>query len=690
VVPLASEGLRKYSQDTRQPWRRSALLGDHRGRVLAGKRTALRLPWFDGEPPATLRLRAYGMAHHQRLALQLNGRRLAPLRLSRGWQVVDLPLAGTGTRAGENELVLFGGQGVPAGAERVFAALHSLELLPRGARVPREDWPALSPVRRVTLGGESREALTGFPGLVISLEIPRGGALELETGVGEAPRRFVVTARTLRGGEPRTLLDVRRSRAGWRPHRVDLTPLAGELVQLELVLPGGATGAAWSRPRITLPEAASRPRRRFDNAILFISDATRADQLTAAKAPRLMRAAAEDGVIFLNNQATAPSSPPAYPSVLTGTVPTVHGVYNERGRLRRSARIVSAIVRRAGLNAAYFGTNPNGMNRLQATGGWHTFMQRGSTDCKVLIRRVLRHAEVQAARRRRFFVTAVAYENHAPYRFHPGITERYFPGPLDPVVGERATGHLLTRIQRGQVQMSDARWRQLRALYDGETTYLDRCLGELLDGLQRRRLLQRTALLFTADHGEGFWERGRVGHAYGLHAELINVPLVLLAPGLLERSARLETVTSHLDVVPTLLDLLGLQPDHGNQGISLLPVALRGGSWTPRVVPSEYGRAFALRARQWKYLVEYSGGEQLFDVKTDPLEQIDLARQRPRVLRHFRDLAGFYLAHRRRWRASVWGDLNNRRPDYLERVGAVRQIGGDGSDRIRVGARSDR
>jgi arylsulfatase A-like enzyme len=282
---------------------------------------------------------------------------------------------------------------------------------------------------------------------------------------------------------------------------------------------------------------------------------------------------------------------------------------------------------------------------------------------------MLNYAKHQTRAKKRFFISALAYDTHVPYRYHEGITDRYFSGPFAGPIGKRASGHFLVKIAAGKVPMNDSRWAQLKALYNGEVEYMDRCFGQLLDGLEKLGQLDRTAIVFTSDHGEGFGEHGRVGHAYGLQAELVDVPLVILAPGLHDGALKIRTASSHLDLVPTVLDLLRVEPDPLIQGRSLIPLIQRQGSWTPRVVPMEYGKAYGLRSWRFRYRVGYHGEESLFDLKKDRLEQVDIKNKHPLVLRYFRDLAGLHLAFRSDWRMSTWGTLNRHGQGFLEHVG---------------------
>jgi hypothetical protein len=114
---------------------------------------------------------------------------------------------------------------------------------------------------------------------------------------------------------------------------------------------------------------------------------------------------------------------------------------------------------------------------------------------------------------------------------------------------------------------------------------------------------------------------------------------------------------------------MGLPPEARMQGQSLLPLALRQGPWTPRVIPSEYGRSYSLRAANLRYIVDYSGKEMLYDTVADPIEKTDVKGQRPMALRYLRDCAGFYLAHRTRWHEATWGTVNNQTEEFVKATG---------------------
>ena len=325
--------------------------------------------------------------------------------------------------------------------------------------------------------------------------------------------------------------------------------------------------------------------------------------------------------------------------------------------------MLSSVLVKAGISAGYYGNNSFGMARLQKPGHWTAFHQppqegQGS-DCTALVKLLLGFAESESKAGHRFFLSALAIEPHTPYRYHQGITEHYYDGAWDPAIGKNVDGRILGAIVSGKLKMTDARWAQLKALYDGEVEYMDGCFGTLLDGLDKLGLAKDTGIVLTGDHGEGFYEHGGTGHAFGHWAEVANVPLVLFVPGLAKGTLTVDTVTGHIDIVPTILDLMGVPPHERLQGESVLPFALRDGPAPPRVMSLEYGQSYALRARGYRYIVGYDGHELLYDELGDPVERHEIQDVRPIAFRYMRDLAGFFLAHRSDWHIARWGTLGN-------------------------------
>ncbi|HEX5050663.1 MAG TPA: sulfatase-like hydrolase/transferase [Planctomycetota bacterium] len=175
--------------------------------------------------------------------------------------------------------------------------------------------------------------------------------------------------------------------------------------------------------------------------------------------------------------------------------------------------------------------------------------------------------------------------------------------------------------------------------YENALHYADRALRRLWSGVCALRPADRLLLCVVGDHGEAFGEHaGNFGHSFELYEENLRVPLVFHAPGTAMTGLVTDAVCSHLDVVPTLLDLLGLPVAD-----SLLRRPLHGGraqaftDWGELLVMARDGDLKLVREVA-------SGREHLFDLSADPGERQDLAPSRPEAAACLRGQALRFLA----------------------------------------------
>ena len=171
--------------------------------------------------------------------------------------------------------------------------------------------------------------------------------------------------------------------------------------------------------------------------------------------------------------------------------------------------------------------------------------------------------------------------------------------------------------------------------YDGEAASSDRAFGMLLDGLQRLGILDDALVVVTADHGEEFGEHGSTRHSRTLWDAAVRVPLVFVAPGL--RPRRIAEPVSHLDLVPTILPMLGVAAPRGLEGRSLVRTVREGARPPARtiilVAYPMYDRFPALYAAvrgDHKLLTDRDGvATGLYDWRHDPLEKDNLLDDAP-------------------------------------------------------------
>ena len=167
-----------------------------------------------------------------------------------------------------------------------------------------------------------------------------------------------------------------------------------------------------------------------------------------------------------------------------------------------------------------------------------------------------------------------------------------------------------------------------RALYDAKAREVDDKLGRLLGVLRERGLLKNAIVVVTSQHGEEFLEHGGVGHAQ-LYGETLRVPLLVSVPGL-KTGRVIDAQVRNVDILPTLLDALGIDAPKAIDGESLLPCV--EGRCPARPAYSFWDGEFALRDDRYTFIRRQSKDrpdERLFDRIADPREQTNIAPLHP-------------------------------------------------------------
>ena len=260
----------------------------------------------------------------------------------------------------------------------------------------------------------------------------------------------------------------------------------------------------------------------------------------------------------------------------------------------------------------------------------------------------------QAVSDRPFILFVSIFEPHPPYN---GPLNHLYPAetvPDGPVFLKEPAENtaLFSRLwaehyMRGGADnlslKTPADWRALRGRYYGNVTLMDRGVGKVLEALEESGQADETVVVFTSDHGDSLGDRGMLGKR-SFHEEVARVPLLMRAPWLADTETRVPGSIGHVDLVPTLLDLLDQPvPDH-LQGESRVSV-LKGEAtladndvfmqWhgEPPTVPLGTPAIGLMSAVPWRSVVtgdrwklNLSPGDQceLFDLSSDPWEEVNL------------------------------------------------------------------
>jgi len=161
--------------------------------------------------------------------------------------------------------------------------------------------------------------------------------------------------------------------------------------------------------------------------------------------------------------------------------------------------------------------------------------------------------------------------------------------------------------------------------YDAALNYVDGEIGNLLDDLSRRRLLENTIVVITSDHGEAFLEHGYWGHAIDLHRETIHVPLIIRFPRKISGGTVHKETIGLAEVPSLILNLLGSKAPQLRPARSGVLSYLEPNPWFPKSWPSHSGWQRSIVDGRWHFLWHEGRPAQLFDWENDRLEAKDLA-----------------------------------------------------------------
>ncbi|MGO9239935.1 MAG: sulfatase-like hydrolase/transferase [Bryobacteraceae bacterium] len=392
------------------------------------------------------------------------------------------------------------------------------------------------------------------------------------------------------------------------------------------------------------------------NLVVVTIDTLRADRLhcygNAHIETPTLDGLATRGVLFESAVAQAPLTPPSHASIFTGTYPTVHHVRNTGGfALQPSSITLAKILQAQGWDtAAFIGASvlkkafgfsqgfdvyddqmPKPEKRLEE----REYPERRAA---VVVDHALQWLNAQSGKP--FFVWLHLYDPHEPYEPPSPFKEKY-------------RDHL----------------------YDGEVAYADQQLGRFLSAVEAKSGAGKTLIAFLADHGESLGEHGEFTHGVFLYDSTLRIPFILAGPGV-PAGVRVDQQARTVDVLPTILALLGGQPPPVCQGVSLMP-AFAGKSVATTYSYAEtlypkmsmgWAELRAIRTNKWKYV--RAPKPELYDLAADPGEKNNVIAAHPKEYREldaqFKALTGGGANASEKVSAS---QLDSRTMDQLKSLG---------------------
>ena len=433
------------------------------------------------------------------------------------------------------------------------------------------------------------------------------------------------------------------------------------------------------------------------NLLLISIDTLRADHLgsygySVDTSPILDAFAKKQAILFETVVAAAPSTTPSHASIFTSLLPVHHGAFFSRRVPLPPEHVTMAEILKG---EGYRTVSINDGGQMDAmwglSQGFDEYVTLPGVSIKAKfarnVKRVFRWLDDNAEAKTPWFMFLHTYETHHPYNpdaeFYNAIGHKY-SGALPDAIDKT----LLQEINNEQLSVDEEDKRHIIAAYDAEIRSMDDAFGVLLSGLADRDLMENTIIVFTSDHGEELGEHGMMGwHSHALWDEQLLVPLLIGLPDGSGAGARISDQVRGIDMLPTVLELLSIEPLPHAEGRSIMPL-VRGEHDEPRPAVSQRDTVstpvpttlrIGTRKAYWRQ------GEEtplVFDLGTDPAEKNDLFESDEEAATELRTMLDALITARPQAFTETEVELNGTVKAQLESLGYINsgdagRIGGD-------------
>lgn len=632
------------------------------GRWTVGDRSTLRVQLPEGPPPDTLGFVARSTegvpaGQRQTAEIWLNGAHAGTTTIGRTWQrgAVTIP---EGFVPGENTIELRFSHAIAplqsAGDDRPLSvAFESLSLRRATSEERAQADEAATPEAPFDVTPDRTIVLRESGRLLLPLYIPAGTSSAI---LGLTPDRTAWFADAVElSATLRWMVTPDRAHAltvaeldGWSDRTelaVSLPPSAGQFATLALDIDLGDPGTWLELDAVALAGGASPARRTAPTAeaaapeppdvVVILLDAARPDHMGAYgyhrdTTPAIDRLA-DEALVFRQIFAQTPYTLASVPTIITGLSFVEHGVLERGQALDDSAVTLAEAFQANGYGTACFSASPNNSVAVNASQGCDEFHE--------LWVGVDRETWLDPFRMSRLAIERLGRDEAGKPLFmllhYVPPHDPYAPAPrfdvfTDPEYAGAADGTIQTieRINEGELSPSPADLEHIVALYDGNLLMADAAVAELLDALGGGGRWDDTIVLVVSDHGEAFFEHGRMGHNATLYDEMTHVPFILKLPARFEPGAvDTDQLGTLEDLLPTLLDAAGIPLPGEVDGRSLL--GNRGVTDSVLMQSAGVDAGNALRTLAWKMIAGPDAGAgalnaELYALDRDPDEQTNL------------------------------------------------------------------
>src|SRR5712691_1144178 len=415
---------------------------------------------------------------------------------------------------------------------------------------------------------------------------------------------------------------------------------------------------------------------RKPNIVLLGVDSLRADHMSCYGYPRLttphIDRFAQGGTLFERTYSPHIPTTPAYSSMLTGMdcFSTQVVALRHRGPLRPEVRTLPEILQHAGYATTCVGFSGNpasrGFDKYLNYTGWGSWNEGRSPKAENLNEVAIPELDRLVAEDQPFFLFLRHMDPHAPY-LPPAPYERMFyhgnesdptNKSMEPVMAFKPFCDFFASWMPPGISDKD----YVIAQYEGAVAYLDSCLQTIFTALKSLGILENTIVVINGDHGETLYDHDCWFDHHGMYDNVLHVPQIIRYPAKLPQGVRIKGYNQHKDLMPTLLELAGLPQnkikwasDLRFDGRSLLPmiegkVASHESEFY--ITECTWMRKHGWRTPHWKLMIalepdfHFKPDIELYNLIEDPEENLNLAKQRPDMVKLLRAQMEKWIAKR--------------------------------------------
>lgn len=338
--------------------------------------------------------------------------------------------------------------------------------------------------------------------------------------------------------------------------------------------------------RRSIPGAA--PPSPAPNLVLISIDTLRSDRLSAYGYHRdtspFLESAAEEGVLFQTAVSVSSWTLPTHATIFSGVYPRTHGADVFDRRISERQPLLAEILQKNGYRT--FGFIGGGFvhGRFGFKRGFEVYRVSDDGDSVTGLTEfdgtlAMAKRALDQVRNEPYFLFLHTYETHCPYNPPEPYASLFASDGVEPVDAKLCPTNMKFELNARQaLYLSDR--------YDGAIRRVDDQLRSFFAFLESRDDWSRTVVVFTSDHGEEFFDHGKVGHRDRINPALLQIPLVIWAPGVTGRKVR--TSVSQVDILPTILELLSVKAPAPLPGTSLVPLMRHGDVPGSEIRPFHY------------------------------------------------------------------------------------------------------